>query len=100
MSSETIALLIKWGPLVVVGVVFLWCFVAGLIRCTYKVTRRLIYGVLFVLASWFCVDLLSRFILDLNITIDGVKGVRNYIVHLNAGFGGSSGFLYTLACTE
>ena len=42
MSAETIELIIKWGPLALVGIVFLWCFLLGVIRGSYKVLRRII----------------------------------------------------------
>ena len=81
MDAGTISLLIKWGPLALMAVVFLWFFVIGVIRGTYKVTRRLIYVVLYVLLIWLFMGQITEMVLDLNITINGVKGVRNFIVH-------------------
>lgn len=81
MSPETIALIIKWGPLALVGVVFLWCFLLGVIRGTYKVTRRLIYVILYVALVLVFIEPLSNIVLNLNIDINGVKGVRAFIVH-------------------
>lgn len=80
MDPEIIALIIKWGPLALVGVTFIYFFVVGVIRGTYKVMRRLIYVLLYVSLVFIFIDSISNFILDLNITINGVQGVRNFIV--------------------
>lgn len=81
MSTEMIELLIKWGPLAIMFVVFATCFVVGLIRGTYKVMRRLIYVVLYVILVWIFIDNITDFALDLNITINGIKGVREFITN-------------------
>ena len=80
MSPETIALIIKWGPLALVGVVFLWCFLLGVIRGTYKVTRRMIYVVLYVVLIWIFIEPISNMVLDFNIEINGAQGVRAFII--------------------
>lgn len=81
MSPETISMIIKWGPLALVSVVFLWCFFLGVIRGTYKVVRRMIYVVLYVVLVWFFIDQITNSVLSLNITINGIKGIRPFIVH-------------------
>ncbi len=81
MTEETIALLIKWGPLALMAVVFIWFFVIGVIRGTYKVTRRMIYVILYVAFVWLFIGKITNMILDFNVTINGIVGVRNFVVH-------------------
>ena len=81
MNAETIELLIRWGPLAVVAVVFLMCFAIGASRGTYKVLRRLIYVVLYVIIVWIFMGQITNAILNINITINGVKGIRNFIAY-------------------
>ena len=81
MNAEVISLIIKWGPLALVAVVFLWCFILGLIRGSYKVLRRLIYVILYVVLIWIFISPITNFLLDLNIPINGIKGVRNFVIH-------------------
>ena len=80
MDAETISLLIQWGPLAVVSVVFLWFFIVGAIRGTYKVVRRMIYCVIYIAVVWLTINDITSSLLDLNVTINGVQGVRNFIV--------------------
>lgn len=80
MSAETISMIIQWGPLALVSVVFLWCFVLGVIRGTYKVMRRMIYCILYIVIVWLTINDITSSLLDLNVTINGVQGVRNFIV--------------------
>lgn len=81
MDANIIGLIIKWGPLALVGLVFLIYFLGGVIKGTYKVTRRLVYVVIYVLLAWLLVGSLTSWVLDMNnITINGVRGIRNFIV--------------------
>ena len=80
MSAETISMIIQWGPLALVSVVFLWCFILGVIRGTYKVMRRMIYCILYIVIVWLTINDITSSLLDLNVTINGVQGVRNFIV--------------------
>ena len=80
MDAETIAMLIEWGPLAVMGVIFLIGFLFGVIRGSYKVMRRLLYVILFVGCSFFFIDTITKSFLDFNVTINGVQGVRKYIM--------------------
>ena len=81
MSPENIALIIKWGPLALVSVVFLWCFLLGVIRGTYKVTVRMIYVILYVGLVWFFINDITAAALDTTLTIEGTnQSVRTYIV--------------------
>ena len=82
MNAETIALLIKWGPLALVGIVFLYYFISGLIKGTYKVLRRLSYVLLFVLLSWIFIDNITAFVLDFNIPVNDMGTVREMLVEL------------------
>ena len=82
MDAETIALLIKWGPLALVGIVFLYYFINGLIKGTYKVLRRLGYVLLFVLLSWIFIDNITAFVLDFNIPVNDMGTVREMLVEL------------------
>ena len=93
ISPEIISLIIKWGPLVLVGVTFIYFFVVGVIRGTYKVTRRLVYVLLYVTLIFVFIDSISKFVLDLNININGVQGVRNFIVQTIEGNEGVNKFL-------
>ena len=80
MNPETIALIIKWGPLALMAVVFIYFFIVGVIRGTYRVIRRLVYVLLYVTLIFIFIDNIANIILDLNITINGIQGVRNFIV--------------------
>ena len=93
MSSAIIDLLVKWGPLVIMLLVFISCFVVGLIRGTYKVTRRVIYVVLYVVLVWLFIDNITNFILDLKITINGIRGVREFITNFITRNEGLNNFL-------
>lgn len=93
MGEETIALLIKWGPLALMAVIFVWFFIIGVIRGTYKVTRRMIYVVLYVTIIWLFMGKITNMILDINIKINGIEGVRNFIVHTIENNETISGFL-------
>ena len=66
MNPGTIELLIKWGPLALIGIIFLVCFLVGLIRGSYKVMRRLVYVVLYVVLIWIFIDNITGFVLDFN----------------------------------
>lgn len=80
MNAETIGLLIKWGPLAVIGVVFLYYFLGGVIRGTYRVTRRLSYVILFIALIWIFIDPISNFVLDFEIPYNDMGSVRSMIV--------------------
>ena len=80
MNAEMIGLIIRWGPLAVVGLVFLIYFFAGLIKGSYKVTRRLVYVFIYVILAMFLVGPITDMVLDMNINISGTVGVRNFIV--------------------
>lgn len=80
MSDRTLELLFKWGPWAILVVMFLIFFLSGIIKGRYKVLRRFIYVALFVVLSWAFIMPITKGILDLNITIKGVQGVRNFII--------------------
>lgn len=73
--------IIRWGPLAVVAIVFLYYFIKGLILGTYKVARRVIYVILYVAFAWIFIDNITNALLDINVTINGVQGVRNFLIH-------------------
>jgi len=79
MNPGTIELLIKWGPLALIGIIFLVCFLVGLIRGSYKVMRRLVYVVLYVVLIWIFIDNITGFVLDFNIPFNDLGSVRKLI---------------------
>ena len=80
MNPETIALIIKWGPWALIGLVFLWFFIIGVIRGTYKVTRRLLYVVVYIALIWLFIGNITDFLLNFNFPIkDGIV-LKTYIV--------------------
>ena len=80
MDEQTIALIIKWGPLALVASVFLFYFIKGIIKGTYKVTRRLIYVLLYVVLTFIFIDNITSFLLDLKLDFVDFPGARTYIV--------------------
>lgn len=80
MDEKTIALLFKWGPWALILVLSIYFFVVGVIRGRYKVFRRFIWVFLYTTLLLIFIMPLARNVLNLNVTINGVQGVRNYII--------------------
>lgn len=81
MSEKTIAMLFKWGPWALILVLSLYFFVVGIIRGRYKVLRRFIWAFLYTTVLLFIIAPITKAVLDMNVTINGVQGVRNYIIY-------------------
>ena len=81
MSEKTIEMLFKWGPWALILVLSLYFFVVGVIRGRYKVLRRFIWAFLYTTILLFTIIPITKKVLDINITIDGIQGVRNFIIY-------------------
>ncbi len=81
MSEKTIEMLFKWGPWALILVLSLYFFVAGVIRGRYKVLRRFIWAFLYTTILLFTIIPITKKVLDMNITINGIQGVRNFIIY-------------------
>lgn len=80
MDQETIAMLFKWVPWALIGIVFLFFFIGGVIKGRYRTIRRLLYVIIYMVIIWLFIMPITKMVLDINVTINGVQGVRNYIV--------------------
>ena len=67
MTSENIIAIIKWGPLLVFLVIFLFGLISGIIRGRRKATKHFIYSILYVGLAFFFAPKIAEFALSIEI---------------------------------
>ncbi len=81
MNDNTISMLFKWGPWVILLLVILFCFGLGVIRGRYKSIRRVSYFLLVAILLWAFMIPLTRFVLNFEINSFGIVTLKDYIIN-------------------